>query len=148
MKFLKVALLMLGMLGLTNAAMAAGKVEIRNAWIPQAPPVARVMAGYFEIDNNGSKPVTIVGASCADFGSVMMHKTVEVNGMSRMVHLPSLKVGPHSKATFHRGGMHLMLMQPKHTFKVGDKVAITLMTSDKHKIDFMAVVKPADFDSN
>lgn len=141
MKYLKVALLMLGMLGLTTPAMAAGKVEVRDAWIPQAPPVAGVMAAYFRIENHGSKPVEIVGATCSAFHSVMMHKTVEKNGMSEMIHLDSLKVPANSSVTFRQGGLHLMLMQPKHAMKIGDKVAITLVTAHKHKIHFTAVVK-------
>jgi copper(I)-binding protein len=72
-----------------------------------------------------------------------MHKTVTENGMSRMIHLGSLTVAPKSKAVFKRGGMHVMLMQPKHGFKVGDKVALTLKTADKQKIHFTAVVKSA-----
>lgn len=143
MKYLKTALLFVGMLCLAAQSYAAGKVIVRHAWIPQAPPVADVMAAYFEIDNNGSKPVTIVSVSCPAFRNVMMHKTIEKNGMSRMIHLPSLTVAAHSKAVFHRGGMHLMLMRPKHSLKIGDKVHITMVTADKHKIHFTAVVKKA-----
>jgi len=141
MKYIKTALLFVAMLCLATQSYAAGKVIVRHAWIPQAPPVADVMAAYFEIDNNSSKPVTITSVSCPAFQDVMMHKTIEKNGMSQMIHLPSLTVAPHSKAVFHRGGMHLMLMQPKHSLKLGDKVSITMETADKHKIHFTAVVK-------
>lgn len=143
MKYIKTALLFVGLLCLATQSYAAGKVQVRHAWIPQAPPVADVMAAYFEIDNNSDKPVTITGASCPTFHGVMMHKTVEKNGMSRMIHLPSLTIAAHSKAVFHRGGMHLMLMRPKHSLKIGDKVSITMVTADKHKIHFTAVVKKA-----
>lgn len=141
MKYFKLALLMLGMLGLTTPAMAAGKVEVRDAWIPQAPPVAGVMAAYFRIENHTNKPVTVVAASSPVFRNVMMHRTVEKNGMSEMIHLDSLEVPANSSVTFHQGGLHLMLMQPKHALKIGDKVAITLVTAHKHKIHFTAVVK-------
>ncbi|MEJ2449975.1 MAG: copper chaperone PCu(A)C [Gammaproteobacteria bacterium] len=143
MKQLTAILLGISMLFLASLAMAAGKVEVRDAWIPEAPPVAGVMAAYFKIENHGNKPVKIIGASCAAFKNTMMHKTIEKDGMSRMVHLDSLTVDPKSSVTFRRGGMHLMLMQPKHAIKKGDKVAITLMTADKHKIHFTAVVKAA-----
>lgn len=141
MKFLKVVLLMLGMSGLTSTALAAGKLDVKDAWIPQAPPVAGVMAAYFKIENHGSKPVSIVSASCPDFKNAMIHKTIEKNGMSQMIHIDSLKVPAHSSVTFHPGGFHLMLMHPKHAMKIGDKVAITLVTARKHKIHFAAVVK-------
>jgi len=143
MKNLSTALLFLGLAFQASLSFAAGKVQVHDAWIPEAPPVAKVMAAYMTIENTGSKPVTITGVSCDAFGMVMMHKTVTENGMSRMIHLDSLKVAPKSKAVFKRGGMHVMLMDPKHSFKVGDKVSLTLETADKKKIPFTAVVKPA-----
>ena len=118
-------------------------MQVRDAWIPEAPPVADVMAAYFEIENTGSKPVTITGFSCKDFGMVMMHKTVEKDGMSRMIHMDTLTVAAKSKLKFERGGLHLMLMMPKHSLKAGAKVAITMETADKQKIHFTALVKAA-----
>lgn len=143
MKYSNAILMFVGMLCLASLSFAAGKVQVVHAWIPEAPPVAGVMAAYFEIKNNGSKPVKIVGASSPTFANVMMHKTVEKNGMSQMIHMDSLTVAPKSSITFHRGGLHLMLMKPKHSLKKGDKVSITLKTADKHKIHFTALVKAA-----
>lgn len=141
MKNLQATLLLFCMLFMSSVALAAGKVEVRDAWIPQAPPVAGVMAAYFKIENHGDKPVSIVSASCPAFRNAMIHKTIEKNGMSEMIHLASLKVPAHSSVTFHPGSFHLMLMHPKHAMKIGDKVAITLITAHKHKIHFTAVVK-------
>lgn len=143
MKQLKILTLTIMMLGLAAVANAAGKIKVIQAWIPQAPPVAGVMAGYFKVENNTDKPINLVSASSPAFANVMMHKSIEKDGMSRMIHIDKLKVPAHGSVTFKRGSYHLMLMRPKHSFKVGDKVAITLMTSQKHKIHFTAVVKPA-----
>jgi len=146
MKYLKAVILSLIFTSLTPVAFADGGVQVHNAWIPQAPPVAQVMAAYMVVENTGSKPVTITGVDCNEFGMVMMHKTVTENGVSRMIHLDDLKLAPKTKAVFHRGGMHVMLMQPKHSFTVGDKVPMTLELADKSKIKFTAVVKPASLD--
>jgi len=143
MKYFKTALLSLGLLLQASLSFAAGTVQVHNAWIPEAPPVARVMAAYMVVENTGDKPVTITDIACPAFNGVMMHKTVTKDGMSRMIHMDSLTVAPKSKATFKRGGMHVMLMGPKHSFKVGDKVSLTLKTSDNQTIPFTAVVKPA-----
>lgn len=143
MKYLNTALLFWGLILTTSLSFAAGKVQVHDAWIPEAPPVASVMAAYLVIENTGNIPVKIIGVSSPAFGDVMMHKTVTENGMSRMIHQSSLTVAPKSKLKFERGGLHLMLMDPKHHLKVGDKVALTLETADKHKIPFTAVVKPA-----
>lgn len=143
MKYITATLLTLGLFLQASLSVAAGTVKVHNAWIPEAPPVARVMAAYMVVENTGNKPVTITGVDSDAFGMVMMHKTVTENGVSRMIHLGSLTVAPKSKAVFKRGGMHVMLMQPKHGFKVGDKVNLTLTTKDKQHIAFTAVVKPA-----
>ena len=143
MKYLNATLLFAGLVFASSLAYAAGTVHVRDAWIPEAPPVADVMAAYFVIDNTGSKPVTITGFSCKAFGGVMMHKTIEKDGMSRMIHMDTLTVAAKSKLKFERGGLHLMLMQPKHGFKAGDKVAMSMQTADKHTIHFTAIVKPA-----
>jgi copper(I)-binding protein len=143
MKYLHATFLLAGLLLLSSVSFAAGKVQVRDAWIPEAPPSAGVMAAYLEIDNKGSKPVTITGFSCAAFGDVMMHKTVEKDGMSSMIHMETLTVAAKSKLKFERGGLHVMLMMPKHALKAGDKVAMTMHTADKHTIKFTAIVKPA-----
>lgn len=143
MKLFKTTILLLGLLLQASMSFAAGKVQVHNAWIPQAPPVAGVMAAYMVVENSGDKPVVITDVACSAFNGVMMHKTVTKDGVSHMIHLDSLTIQPHSKAVFKRGGMHVMLMGPKHAFKVGDKVKLTLTTKDKQHIHFTAVVKPA-----
>jgi copper(I)-binding protein len=143
MKYVNIAVLFLGLVVQSSLVFADASVKVHGAWIPEAPPVADVMAAYLTIENTGSKPVKIISVSCPEFNGVMMHKTVTENGMSRMIHLGSLTVAPKSKAVFKRGGMHVMLMGPKHPFKVGDKVPMSIETADKHEIHFIAVVKPA-----
>jgi copper(I)-binding protein len=143
MKYLNLAFLFTVLAFHSSLSIAAGKLQVRDAWIPEAPPVADVMAAYFEIDNAGSKPVTITGFSCKDFGDVMMHKTVEKDGMSSMIHMDKLTVAAKSKLKFERGGLHLMLMMPKRHLKQGQKVALSMHTADNQTIKFTAIVKPA-----
>ncbi|MBI1422844.1 MAG: copper chaperone PCu(A)C [Gammaproteobacteria bacterium] len=143
MKYFTTTILAIGMMLQASLALAAGTVKVHDAWIPQAPPVADVLAAYLVVENTGSKPVTIVGATSPDFAGVMMHKTITENGVARMVHESSLTIAPKSKLVFERGGLHLMLMSPKHGFKLGDKVHLSLETADKHKIPFTAIVKEA-----
>ena len=143
MKTLRAALMMLGLAMYSALSYAAGQVQVRDAWIPEAPPVADVMAAYFVIENHGDKPVTISGASSPAFGMVMMHKSVDENGMVRMIHQDHLTVAANSQLAFARSGLHLMLMSPKHPLKLGDKVELTLHTADHQQIHFTAIVKAA-----
>lgn len=125
---------------------AAG-LAVSGAWIPEAPPVAKVMAGYLTIKNNGSKPVTIKTVKSPDFGAIEMHETVTEDGFSKMIRHTSLTIEPGKQAVFQHGGMHLMLFRPQHAMKQNDLLTITLETSDG-PVSFQAKVKPATLDED
>jgi len=148
MKFLKALLLSVALASFSPLATADAGVVVHGAWIPEAPPVAQVMAAYMVVQNTSSKSITITGVSCDAFGMVMMHRTVTENGVSRMIHEDRLTVAPGSTLSFQRGGLHVMLMQPRHGFKLGDKVPMTLELADQRKIPFTAIVKPATLDDD
>jgi len=107
-----------------NAAQAAGRLEIDQAWIRSAPPGAMMLAGYAILRNSGDAPLTVTGAQSADFGSVSLHQSVEENGVERMRPLGRFSIAPGASVTFAPGGRHLMLMQPVRALKSGDVVSI------------------------
>jgi copper(I)-binding protein len=102
-----------------------GGLKIENAWIPQAPPVAPVLAGYARLVNQGGKPLHIDAVEGADFGSVELHQMSMENGMMQMRPLKGLDVPAHGSVTLADGGKHLMLMDPRHPFKAGDSAALS-----------------------
>ncbi len=86
--------------------------------------MAPMMAGYGRIVNTCPMPVTIVGASSPSFGSVELHETRMVDGVSKMRHVPQLRLAPDGTAIFKPGGMHLMMMKPRTPLKAGSKIVI------------------------
>ena len=44
---------------LISTANAADSITIENAWSPEAPPVAKVLAGYMKINNHTDKDIKI-----------------------------------------------------------------------------------------
>ena len=109
-----------------GAAQAAPVLTVRDAWIAEAPPVAKVQAGYMALVNEGASPAVVVGASSAEFDVVEMHRTVEVEGAMRMEAQPALRVEPGATLTLAPGGLHLMLIGPKRPLVTGERVAIEL----------------------
>ncbi len=99
-------------------------LKIDNAWIPEAPPVAQVLAGYARLGNDSDKPLHIDAVDGADFGSVEMHQMSMAGGMMQMRPLTGLDVPAHGSTLLADGGKHLMLMNPKHPFKAGDGSSI------------------------
>lgn len=118
----------------TTVWAAGPKVLIQEPWIREAPPNATTLAGYLVLNNNGDTGSALVSASSPDFGDVMIHETVEKDGIARMVHLDRVEVPANGNVQFQPGGMHIMLMQPKRPLKAGDQVPLTLNFADGTEI--------------
>jgi copper(I)-binding protein len=101
-------------------------VSVTDAWIREAPPGARAMAGYMLIVNLGTKELTLTGVSCPNFEEVQMHVTKVEDGMTKMKQVPGFSLTPGARLVFKPGGSHLMLMRPKKELKQGDIVPMVL----------------------
>ena len=111
----------------SSAALAEIKLLGSNAWIRLAPPGSMMLAGYVELENKGEQPLRITGGQSGLFGSVEIHRTEEVDGVSRMRAVPVLELAPGQRVVLEPGGMHLMLMQPHRELSEGSTVAIDLL---------------------
>lgn len=116
-------------------------VGVTHVWIREAPPGVRVLAGYFTLENLTDKPLTLITASSPDFGSVMLHRSVEHNGMDSMETLDKLVIPAHKNIVFAPGGYHLMLMQPHKRYYDGDLISVTLAFSDHSSLTILAPVR-------
>lgn len=130
MKMWKVVLVAVAGLWAIGAQAAGTGVMVKNSWIREAPPSAMALGGFMVLQNMTTKEVALVGASSPDFSSVMLHRTIMEGGMSKMVHQRMIKVPAKGEVTFQPGGYHLMLMNPKHAVKAGDRIEITLKFED------------------
>lgn len=104
--------------------------QVRDGWIRLLPGGMPMHAGFGRIDNACPAPVTITGASSPAYGSVELHETRTVDGVSRMRAVPELRIAPDDAAVLKPGGLHLMLMQPRAPLKPGSKVAIEFRLKD------------------
>ena len=105
-------------------------LDIDDAWVAEAPPVAPVMGGYMKIENETDKPISITRASCPDFEIVEIHEMSMSGGMMKMREIEKLVVPANGKVELKPGGYHLMLIKPKKPFKKGDTLMVTLHTAD------------------
>jgi copper(I)-binding protein len=106
------------------------EAKVKEGWVRLPPVSMPMMAGFGRIENPCAGPVTIVGASSPAFGDVSLHETRVVEGVSRMRHLPELRIAPEGAAILKPGGLHLMLMQPRAALKEGSKVVIEFALKD------------------
>lgn len=126
-----------------RALPAAPNVQISACWIRLLPPMVP-SAAYFTLRNTGTKEVVLqpMGASPA-FGSVMLHRTSEQNGVSHMSAADDLTIPPGGKVTFRPGGYHVMLEQPQGPLAVGDTAPLYLATGDGKRIETPCTLKSA-----
>jgi copper(I)-binding protein len=104
--------------------------RVQEGWVRLLPGGMPMHAGFARIDNACPTPVTITGASSPAYGSVELHETRTVDGISRMRAVPELRIAPDGAAVLKPGGLHLMLMQPRAPLKPGSRVAIEFQLKD------------------
>lgn len=98
--------------------------QVLEGWVRMPPNRMPMMAGFGRIVNRCPTPATIVSARSPSFGSVELHETRVVDGVSRMRPVPQLRLAPDGAAVFKPGGMHLMLMRPGATLKPGSRIVV------------------------
>ena len=120
-------------------------IVIENAWIREAPPGANAMAGYMQISNSTSSNVILHSANSNSFNSIEFHRSVEENGIYKMVPQLHLHINATSTLELKPGDYHLMLFKPTTALKQGDTVEISLLFSNNTVIKTNVPVKKAVF---
>lgn len=120
---------------------AADSLQISDAYIPEAPPAAQVLAGFMNIHNPAKQAIEITAVSSPDFGSVEMHLSREVNGVAKMLPQKSLLIAPNSTLILQPGSYHLMLIKPKQGMRDGDKALIKFSLSNNTSQELQVAVK-------
>ncbi|HEC20853.1 MAG TPA: copper chaperone PCu(A)C [Gammaproteobacteria bacterium] len=132
------------LLACANLAQATEDLEIHDAWAREAPPGAAVMAGYLTLHNHSSETYTLTNLQSPQFEKVEIHRTEERDGMTQMIKVSQVILGPKDSVRFQPGGMHLMLMKPKKPLKAGAKISLTLSFSGETSMQVTLPVKKAE----
>lgn len=123
MRVLAIFFLALGLLGCSKQP---ASLNAEQAWIPLAPPTARVMGGFVQLNNPEARDWHLVGVVAEDFGTAEIHSMEMQDGMMRMRRLDSLTVPAGGQISLRRGGHHLMLFDPARTWTADAESLITL----------------------
>lgn len=141
MHLLRTALLSSLLLATSFQAYAAEKLMVMDAWIPEMPPVSRVMAGFGRLINTSDKSIEVVSMSSPDFGRIEMHLSKEVDGMARMIPQKSIIVQAKNELELKHGSYHLMLFKPAKRLLAGDSVTINMTLANGQIQTFKAAVR-------
>lgn len=137
------ALIFFALLGVFSSAFANKDtdIELSEAWIREAPPVAISMAGYFNLKNGSDSTITLVSFSSPSFEKVELHKTELVGDIAKMVRQDRVEVPSDGALLLEPGGYHLMLVKPIIPLKRGDTVRIQILLDQERTLDVMATVR-------
>ncbi len=130
-----------GLMTLVFAQSRAGDITVQDAWIPEAPPTAKVLACYLSIDNQSDAAVMLESAASGDFGSIEIHASEIHDGMMHMHKEHHLTIDARSSLKLQQGGYHLMLMNKRKTLSAGDLIDIELHFSNDEVIHAKAEVR-------
>lgn len=136
---------MLGFLGLIWLATVQGAsgLEVRDAWVREAPPGAQVLAAYMVIDNLNSQGQALTGASSPACERVEIHRTEIKGDMASMVPQSRLEIPAGGSAKLEPNGYHLMLIGPKAPVRAGASLPLTLTFDNGPPLTVSAEVRPA-----
>ena len=110
-----------------NISLAAENIEISNARINEAPPNARVHAGYLDIINDTEKAIELVGANSPVFEKIEFHITRIDQGITSMHRQEKILIPSGTTFSFSPGQYHLMLFNNKQPVRQGDIIPLELV---------------------
>ncbi len=124
---------------------SSSPVVIEGAWIREAPPNATAMAGYMQITNTTDKHIILHSAASPAFKAIEFHRSVEKDGVYRMIPHLHLHIAANSTFELKPGDYHLMLFTPAKRLVEGDEVTLTLTFSEDQDVETIVPVKKAEY---
>ncbi|WP_457639379.1 copper chaperone PCu(A)C [Persephonella sp.] len=117
------------------------EIHIKDPWVRAVPPSAKNSALFMTIVNDGDEDDALIGVKGDVSKMIQLHRTVNENGVMKMVHVDKIEIHAHTKVELKPGGYHVMLMGLKKPLKEGEKVKFTLIFKKSGKKEIEAVVK-------
>ena len=103
----------------------AQSIQVEHPWARATAPNAKAGGVFMTLTDSGAPDKRIAAASPVA-GMAEVHRTVEENGVMKMLPVDAIDLAPGNKVTLAPGGYHVMLMDLKHQLKQGDTFPITL----------------------
>lgn len=123
----------------------AADIIIEDAWVREAPPNATILAAYMTINNTGEEKDSLVSVESDCCRKVEIHQSIVEDGQAKMIERKSLLVPAEANINLQPGGLHLMLIEPKQSYKKkmreGNDVALKFNFATHESISVKAKIK-------
>jgi periplasmic copper chaperone A len=127
---------------MTGHTTAAHSILPHSAWIRAGVPGDVNGAAYLILENHTSSEVllTAVRGELAD--RIELHTHTRVDGLMRMVEVPSITVPAGGAAVLEPGGYHIMLLGIRQPFVEGETHSLVLEFDSIPSMDLEFIVRP------
>lgn len=145
MKTLLAAALLCALPALVSAnEFTSGGITVGNPYTFETPAMAHTAAGYMTVTNTGDTADALLSIQ-SDLPKTMLHESKEVDGVASMTHVEKLDIAPGATVELAPGGYHIMFMGLNgHSFKIGEKVPLTLVFENAGRMDIELDVQSRD----
>ncbi|NPA58050.1 MAG: copper chaperone PCu(A)C [Aquificae bacterium] len=116
-------------------------IKVVDPWVRAVPPTMKNSALFMTIINDGDEDDELIEVKGDISKMIQIHRTVNENGVMKMVHVEKIEIPAHSKVELKPGGYHVMLMGLKRPLKEGEKIKFTLVFKKSGEIQIEAPVR-------
>lgn len=118
----------------------ANGVRVEQAWARASIGTTRPAAAYVTLVNTGNRTAILTGASSPASDKAAVHKTVNDNGMLKMVPAGPITILAGERIEMKPGSYHIMLMKLKRSIDKGSSLRLTLTFTDGTTLDAVGPV--------
>lgn len=144
MSFARIALITgLACLAVSSRASAAdsvGNITIKEPWA-RATVGAGAGAAFLTIDNAGSTPDRLIGASSPVSRTTELHTHIRDGELMRMRQVEAIDVPAKAVTTLAPGGLHIMFMQLSQPLAAGGSFPLSLRFAEAGEVTVSVEVK-------
>jgi copper(I)-binding protein len=122
----------------------AGETQVMtltDGWVRAMPPGMKMTAAFGTLANAGEEPLQLVSWHSDAWGEVTLHRTEQVDGVSRMREVGPLILEPGDKLVMEPGSYHLMLMMPGADTSGRETIELAVVSGDGQRFEFEVPVK-------
>lgn len=114
-----------GLVAAAPALAQAQSIQVVHPWVRATAPNAKAGGAFTTLTDTGA-PDRLVSVGSPVAGMAEVHRTVEENGVMKMLPADGIDLAPGKPVTLAPGGYHVMLMGLKQQLKQGDSFPLTL----------------------
>lgn len=125
----------------TMALAGVNVMTLTDGWVRAMPPGMKMTAAFGTLANDGDGSLELLAWHSDAFKDVSLHRTVNEDGVSRMLEAGTMSLAPGETLVMEPGGYHLMLMAPSRELAPGDVLTIGVTTADGQRFNFELPLK-------